>query len=337
VNRPVGAGAFSPQYAPASPEGIIAAVRLLQPIVDYAAYVAVRVAVALIQALPLETCQSWAQRAGWALWHVVRLRRSVIDANLQTAFPQSTPRQRQAIALGMWAHLAVMLAEIAHAPRKLHRTNWRRHSHIPDMALMARRLLDARPVIMISGHLGNFEMGGYMLGLHGFPTHTIARRLDNPYLDRWINRFREATGQFILAKDGSSHDIERLLESGGTLALLGDQHAGKAGCWIDFFGKPASTHKSVALFTLASQAPTATVAMLRRGGPLHFEMRVAEVIDPQTPGFKMRTIPEVAQWYTQRLEELIRAAPDQYWWLHQRWREPSRITRLTAKRRQAAA
>ena len=200
-----------------------------------------------------------------------------IDANLQIAFPQSTPRQRQAIALGMWEHLLVMLAEIAHAPRKVHRTNWRRHSHIPDMALMARRLLDRRPVVMISGHLGNFEMGGYMLGLHGFPTHTIARKLDNPYLDRWINRFREATGQYMLAKDGSSHEIDALLKSGGTLALLGDQHAGKAGCWVDFFGKPASTHKAVALFTLASEAPTATVAMLRRGEPMHFEMCVAEL------------------------------------------------------------
>jgi KDO2-lipid IV(A) lauroyltransferase len=312
-------------------------VRRLQPIVDYAAYIAVRLAVAFIQAMPLETCQAWAHRAAWSLWHVARLRRSVIDANLLIAFPQSTPETRQAIALGMWQHLLVMLAEIAHAPRKLHRTNWRRHSHIPDMARMVRRLLEDRPVIMISGHLGNFEMGGYMLGLHGFPTHTIARRLDNPYLDRWINRFREATGQYILAKDGSSHDIERLLETGGTLALLGDQHAGKAGCWIDFFGKPASTHKSVALFTLASQAPTATVAMLRRGAPLHFEMCVAEVIDPLTPDFNMRTIPEIAQWYTQRLEELIRAAPTQYWWLHQRWREPSKIARLTAKRRRAAA
>ncbi len=309
----------------------------LQPIVDYAAYLAVRVAVAFIQALPLETCQAWARRAAWLLWHVVRLRRNVIDANLQIAFPHSTPRRRQAIALGMWEHLLVMLAEIALAPRKVHRTNWRRHSHIPDMPTMVRRLLDTRPVVMISAHLGNFELGGYMLGLHGFPTHTIARRLDNPYLDRWINNFREATGQYMLAKDGSSHEIDALLKSGGTLALLGDQHAGKAGCWVDFFGKPASTHKAVALFTLASRAPTATVAMLRRGAPLHFEMCVADLVDPQESGFEMGTIPLVAQWYTRRLEELIRLAPDQYWWLHQRWREPSTIARLTKRRKPAAA
>jgi KDO2-lipid IV(A) lauroyltransferase len=312
-------------------------VRRFKPVVDYAAYLSVRLAVAVVQALPLETCQAWARRGAWVLWHVIRLRRTVIDGNLLIAFPSATTHRRQAIALGMWEHLILMFAEIALAPRKLRRTNWRRHSNIPDMKAMVRRLLDRRPLIMISGHLGNFEMGGYVLGLHGFPTHTIARPLDNPLLDRWITKFREATGQYMLAKDGSSREIDALLARGGTLALLGDQHAGKAGCWVDFFGKPASTHKAVALFTLAERAPTATVALLRRGGPMQFEMRVADLVDPAAPGFALETIPLVATWYTRRLEQLIGTAPDQYWWLHQRWREPSTIARLTKGRRKAAA
>jgi KDO2-lipid IV(A) lauroyltransferase len=128
-----------------------------------------------------------------------------------------------------------------------------------------------------------------------------------------------------------------VLKAGGTLALLGDQHAGKAGCWVDFFGKPASTHKAVALFTLASEAPTATVAMLRRGGPMDFEMCVADLVDPRGPEFDLGSIPLVAQWYTRRLEELIRSTPDQYWWLHHRWREPATMVRRTRRRRAAAA
>jgi KDO2-lipid IV(A) lauroyltransferase len=305
----------------------------LKPIVDFAAYLAVRVSVCVLQALPLETYQPWARRLAWMLWHIVRVRRSVVDANLQIAFPRSTPGQRRRIALGMWEHLLLMVAEIAHAPRKVHRTNWRRHSRIPDMALMARRLLDRRPVILISGHLGNFEMGGYVLGLHGFPTHTIARRLDNPYLDRWISGFRAATGQFMLSKEGSSSEIEKVLHVGGILALLGDQHAGDRGCWVPFFGKLASTHKAVALFTLGAQAPTATAAMVRVGGPMSFEMHVADLIDPLERREDLVTVSQVAQWYTGQLEKMIRRAPEQYWWLHQRWREPP--TKI--KRRRAAA
>ncbi|HMP06741.1 MAG TPA: lysophospholipid acyltransferase family protein [Lacipirellulaceae bacterium] len=305
-------------------------------LVDYAAYGAVRAGVCLLQTMPLESCQHWSRRLGWLLWHVVRIRRGVIERNLQIAFPQASSARRREIALAMWEHLLLMVAEIAHAPRKVHRTNWRRHSTIPDMARMVRRLLDRRPVIMISAHLGNFEMGGYMLGLHGFPTHTIARRLDNPLLDRWLNEFRGATGQYMLAKDGSSREIEQLLQSGGTLALLGDQHAGKAGVWVDFFGKPASTHKAVALFTLTHRAPTAAAAMLRRGAPLRFEMCVADLVDPSDADCGLGTIADVARWYTAHLEELIRTAPEQYWWVHQRWREPSSATRRTKRSRQAA-
>lgn len=304
----------------------------LQPILDYAEYLAARAWICLIQALPLDTCQAWGRRFAWLHWHVLRLRRRVIDANLRTAFPDWSDRERAAVAMRMWEHLSVMLAEIAHAPRKVHRTNWRRHSRIPAMQAMVRRLLDARPVVFVSGHLGNFELGGYILGLHGFPSHTIARRLDNPHLDRWINQFRAATGQYILAKDGSSREIDVVLKRGGTLALLGDQHAGKAGCWVDFFGKPASTHKAVALFTLANQAPTAVAAMLRVGRtPMHFEMHVSDLIDPRDPGFELGTIPLVAEWYTRELEALIRSAPDQYWWLHHRWRDPSSAHRLTRR------
>jgi KDO2-lipid IV(A) lauroyltransferase len=302
-------------------------------IVDYAAYLAVRAAVCVLQALSLETCQAWARRLAWLLWNVARLRRSVVDENLRTAFPTLSAREHAAIALAMWEHLLVMVAEIAHASRKIHRANWRAHLRMPQMKMMVRRLLDRRPVVIISGHLGNFEMGGYLLGLHGFPTHTIARQLDNPYLDRWINEFRAATGQYMLPKQGSGEQITELLRAGGTLVLLGDQHAGEGACWVDFFGKPASTHKAVALFTLSGGAPTAAGCVFRTGAPMQFEMRVAELVDPLESDFQLGSIPLIAQWYTRCLEDLIRAAPGQYWWLHRRWREPPKARRQS---RQAA-
>ena len=287
---------------------------------DYAAYLVVRLAVCIIQALPLETCHAWSRRFAWLLWHVARLRRDVTEENLHIAFPELTPGQRQAIALGMWEHLLLLIAEIAHAPRKVHRTNWRSRLAMPQMALMVRRLLDRRPLIIISGHLGNFEMGGYLIALHGFPTHTIARQLDNPYLDRWVNEFRAQKGQFMLPKHGSARQIEDLLRTGGTLVLLGDQHAGDSACWVDFFGKPASTHKAVALFTLSGNAPTVTGAVFRAGAPLQFEMQAADLVDPQDADFELGSVPLLTQWYTDRLEQLIRRAPDQYWWVHRRWK-----------------
>jgi Kdo2-lipid IVA lauroyltransferase/acyltransferase len=295
-------------------------VRRHKIILDYAAYVTVRTVMCAIQAASLEACQAWSRRLAWLLWRVVRVRRTVVDENLKIAFPHFTPSKRDAIALAMWEHLLVMVCEIAQASRKIHRANWRSHLAMPEMRLMVRRLLDDRPVVIISGHLGNFEMGGYLLGLHGFPTHTIARRLDNPYLDRWVNDFRAATGQYILPKQGSGEQITQLLRSGGTLVLLGDQHAGEGACWVDFFGKPASTHKAVALFTLGGNAPTATGCVYRTGGPMNFEMRVSDLVDPAAADFRQGSVPLLTEWYTRCLEELIRQAPGQYWWLHRRWR-----------------
>lgn len=305
---------------------------------DYALYVLVRLLISVVQALPLSVCQSLSRWFAYFLWHGVRLRRGVIEENLRYAFPEYSDSQRQHIALAMWQHLFLMVAEIAQAPRKVHITNWREHTDFPRMREVVRRLLDSRPVVIISGHFGNFEMGGYLMGMHGFPTYTIARPLDNPFLDRFVNQFRGATGQYMLPKTGSGKQIAMLLEQGATLVLLGDQHAGAGACWVDFFGRPASTHKAVAVFTLSGRAPTITCGVLRKDRPLHFEMRVEGMLDPQEAGFQLGTIPDLTQWYTNCLERLVRSAPEQYWWVHRRWKgtPTDRRTLRRQKREQAA-
>jgi len=94
----------------------------------------------------------------------------------------------------MWRHLFLMCAEIAQTPRKVHRTNWRDHSRIVNLESFVRTLLSGRPLVLISAHYGNFELGGYLMGLFGFPTYTVARKLDNPYLDRSSTNSAAAPG-----------------------------------------------------------------------------------------------------------------------------------------------
>ena len=167
--------------------------------------------------MSISTCTSIPQHLGNFCWKVLRLRRQVVEENLQTAFPQLSQQQRDRIAIAMWQHLFLMIIEIAHAPRKVHRTNWRDHSSGPGMNELLRTMLDERPTVLICGHLGNFEMGGYLIAMHGFPTHTIARPLDNRFLHEFFKEFRESTGQYMLTKRGSSQEIDELLKRGGTL------------------------------------------------------------------------------------------------------------------------
>jgi KDO2-lipid IV(A) lauroyltransferase len=232
------------------------------------------------------------------------------------------PAARRLLARRMWSHLLLMVCEVAHTPRKIHRTNWHRYVTIQQKRLLVRYLLGARPTLLVSGHFGNFELGGYVTGLLGFPTFTVARPLDNPFLDRFINRFRSAHGQYIVPKEKSAQQIDALLSRGATLSVLGDQHAGTKGCWVDFFGRPASCHKAIALFALTSKAPL-LVAFARRTAPLKFEVGLAGVSDPASAGDEQAGVVALTQWYNRCLERLITTAPEQYWWLHRRWKPPA--------------
>ena len=293
---------------------------MLRKLIDYSTYLVVRVLIAVIQALPLATCEMIASGLATLASRVLHIRGSVVEENLRTAFPQMSAEEREVLAWEMWRHLILMIMEIALTPRKVHETNWKEHSHIVNQELFVRTLLSGRPLVLISGHFGNFELGGYLMGLFGFPTYTVARELDNRYLDRFVNDFRGRTDQYMLPKKGSGADIQKMLERGGILTLLGDQHAGQRQCWVDFFGKPASTHKAVSVFSLGNQAPTMVSYARRIGRALHYEVGPEAICDPRDPGFELGTVPLLAQWYTTHLENLIRRSPGQYWWLHRRWK-----------------
>ncbi|MBI2477807.1 MAG: lipid A biosynthesis acyltransferase, partial [Planctomycetia bacterium] len=249
-------------------------------LIDWLAYVALRVVICIIQAMRIETCHALARLAASIFSDVIRLRGAVVDDNLRHVFPDMTDSERRRISREMWEHLLLMVCEIAHAPRKIHRGNWRDHITFRGRRDIVRCLIDPRPTVLITGHHGNFELGGFVLGLLGFPSFTVARTLDNPYLDRYINRFRGANGQFILPKQGSSAQVQAVLASGGVLSLLGDQHAGPKGCWVDFLGRPASCHKAIALFPMTSGAPLLVAATTRLGAPMKFEIGYLGVLDP---------------------------------------------------------
>jgi len=292
----------------------------LKPLTDWLVYFLIRVFICLLQTLRMETCHALARMLSYLACDVVKLRYGVVDENLQHTFPHWDARARHQLARRMWEHLFLMVAEIAQVYRRVQPTNWRQFVTFHSKQLLVRYLMDERPTVLVTGHYGNFEVAGYMLGMLGFPTFTVARKLDNPYLDRFVNRFRGMTGQFILPKQGCAPQVQAVLDSGGVLSVLGDQHAGDKGCWVEFLGRPASCHKAVALFSLTSGAPLIVSFLRRRGGPLQFEIDVAGVADPRSWEPDLAGVKPLTRWYNQRLEEMILAAPEQYWWVHRRWK-----------------
>ena len=304
---------------------------------DAAAYGVLRVLVAVIQTLPLDmgdrACRWLAAIAGGRL----RVRRRTFDENVDKVFPDAEPASRHRLCLQMWHSLLLMAMEIAWADRRLHRCNWSRHFAFGDNREMLSLLLSDRPCISVSGHFGNFEVAGYVTGLMGLRTLAIARTLDNPYLDRWVKRFREAKGQFIVDKSGCATTVDRHLQGGGILAMLADQHAGNRGVWQPFMGVPASCHKALALFVLGGKVPMAVVNTRRIDGrPLRLQTCVDGIIDPdRDPDHPaLQSVEGLTRWYNDRLAEGVSHAVEQYWWLHRRWRSPPRrVLKRLAKQR----
>ncbi|QDU93600.1 lysophospholipid acyltransferase family protein [Lignipirellula cremea] len=301
---------------------------MIKRTIDYFAYLVVRGVICVIQALPLDTCAYGSQMLAVLAHDILRIRRKVTKENLRLAFPDWTEEQRRGCVREMWAHLFLMICEIAHAPRKLHESNFRKHVQFHRKSDMIRYMLDVRPSLLVLGHFGNFEAAGFIAGLLGIPTFTIARDLDNPYLHKFINDFRSMKGQFMLPKEGSTGRIQEVIDDGGNLALLGDQSAGPKGCWVDFFGKPASCYKSLAVLTLVGGAPLVVMYCRRLRKPLHFEIGVQGIVDPADLPADITGVRELTQWYNHMLEDMIREAPGQYWWLHRRWKgEPPKRQR----------
>ena len=180
----------------AKPKRRSPATRLL----DLATYAAVRVAICVIQSLPRPACERWARQLSHLIANRMRIRRAVVRDNLRQAFPAMSPDERRDVARKMWEHLLLMVVEIAHANRVIHKTTWRSKLRIHGMEDFVRTLWLDRPKVILSGHYGNFELAAYLFGLFGFRIFSVARELDNPLLDRFVTEFRESRGQRILPK-----------------------------------------------------------------------------------------------------------------------------------------
>jgi KDO2-lipid IV(A) lauroyltransferase len=295
--------------------------RKRSPVGDYAVYLLARLFVCLVQALSPEAARSLASGLAWLVHRVDRRHRMVAFENLRQAFPgRYEDGELGQMVRAVYGHFCTLLVEIIQLPRRLHPGNWRRHLELGDGRRMVECLLSGRPLLLVTGHFGNWELGGYVLGLLGFTTHAIARELDNPYLDQFLRRFRESTGQKILAKKGDFDEIQALLAGGGVLATLADQDAGQRGLFVEFFGRPASTHKAVALLALEHSVPLVVIGVRKLGEPLQYRIVVEDFILPEEYAGRPDAVRALTQRFTAGIEHTVRAAPEQYFWLHRRWK-----------------
>src|SRR4051794_17621865 len=249
---------------------------------DFLVYLAVRLVVGIAQALSIEQSYAFADLLAGLLYRLDKRHRQVGLENLRLAFgDRYTEAGRDAIVRGVYRHFCRMLMEMLHIPRKLHLETWRQRITLVGQGPVVDRLLRGGPMIMLSGHFGNWEIAGYLFGVFGFPPHSVARTLDNPCLDRFLRSFRERTGQKMIPKKGGYDQMLEVLRSGGVLSFLADQDAGQNGLFVEFFGRPASTHKAIALLAIEHKAAVLVGYARRIGTGFRYEVGVADLIEPE--------------------------------------------------------
>ncbi|MCZ6494068.1 MAG: lysophospholipid acyltransferase family protein [Planctomycetota bacterium] len=277
-----------------------------------------------------------------------------VEQNLQTAadvgslFYRFSPRHQQRakrnIALSFPTWSAERVAEVAERslrhmfqlfmvdavimPRRITVSSWPSYVRIGPLRGVMDRLVRGEPLIFLTGHFGNWELLGYTLAVIGYPLYALARPLDNPLLNRWVMDIREARGMRIITKWGATPILQGVLESGGRVAFIADQNAGDQGLFVPFFGRLASSYKSIGLLAMRYRVPIVAGFARRLDGRFKYELTCADVISPQDWVDQPDPLFYITARYNRAMEQMIRSAPDQYLWVHRRWKSRPRHERL---------
>lgn len=257
---------------------------------------------------------------GNKLLNKFREHRRRAEHHVRSSFPQYTEEQVRATARASMQQLAMLAVEVLMTPRLITTWTWARYIKLSRLDEAIRVLLDRRGCIMLTGHYGNWELLGYSLAILGFDIVAVMRPLDNEYLNRYLLDRREQSGLKLLYKKGASRSAEEVLESGGALCFIADQNAGSKGLFVDFLGRKASTYKSIGLLAMQHQIPI-IVGCARRASPeFNYEICVNRIIRPE----EWQNVEDPLMWitneYSRAMEEFIRVAPEQYLWIHRRWK-----------------
>ena len=287
----------------------------IQAFIEYAALLG---AAALFRWLPLPLATLLAVGVGWLASNVLQIRRKVALDNLGQAFPAMTKGELEVLYRRVWRHFARVAAELARLPRMM---NGQLKQMIDDEEVTIVRELVARGkgIIFVSGHLGNWEWLGALTSSSGIPMTYVVAGQTNRLVERWLERMRTTAGVEIVNRRDPARAILTALKRGRIVAMLSDQDAGPAGVFVRFFDRPASTPRGPALFHLRTGAPLLFGGCTRRTNG-RYKIAFEEIVPSGITGDNSVDERIIMQEAAARLEREIRIYPDQYFWLHRRWK-----------------
>lgn len=300
--------------------------RTLSPVrraAAFLAYLGFRLAEFVLRALPPAGAVAAGEAAGWAVWCLDARHRWRALESVRVAYGATRDaRARRALARSAFRHFGRMVAEAAHFDRQLGTlAQLKRKVRLRgDWEALFTDLYRRRGGVIVTGHLGNWELGARAFRLYDVPIKVVFRALDNPWLNEYVVRSRGGPAA-VIRRQGALAGIQRALREGCWVGILADTNAGGRGEFAPFFGLAASTFGTPVLIAVREQAPLYAGAALRRPGrPFRFDFVVERVPLPTDPGAPVAEVRRGLVAMNAALERLVRRAPEQYHWIHRRWK-----------------
>ena len=290
----------------------------LKLVLDAATFGAIQLLGVLVRMMSWRFSRRVASLFGDFADRVVGLRRELVYANISLTFPEKSPAEIRTIATKVYRNVAITLFDILRFPLI---------RNLDDVA----SLIDMDPelfwrvtdngrlgAVVVSAHYGNWELMALTCGLMVKPVTIIVKQLSNETIDRNMNKLRTMQGNSVVYDHQAIRVGLRLLADGGILAILADQSDPSATNFGEFLGRRATVFHGAAFFALKAQVPL-LVVMCRNGSDGKYKIDLHQ-IETADLTFCKKDIATLALRYTRVIEEYIRRWPEEWFWLHNRWK-----------------
>jgi KDO2-lipid IV(A) lauroyltransferase len=266
-----------------------------------------------------ERAGSIGARIGALGYRPLGIRRGVVERQIAAAFPGLDDADVKRIARASYEHLGRTSIEAALLARLGRDAVLDLFDGVDEWNLVEEALSRGRGLIFVTGHLGNWELGGAYIAARGIPLDAIARRMSNPLFDRYLTETRSRIGMVVVHDADAVRRTPRSLRDNRAVAFLSDQGVmGLASTFVPFFGRPAKTPRGPAVFALRLGVPVVFGTAVRQ--PSGKYRLVFESIPVEDTGDRDRDVDAIVARYTATLERWVRRYPEQYFWHHRRWR-----------------
>lgn len=302
------------------PTAVVAPSTVKEEMIERLQYALAWTFIKILGGLPKPLARALAAGVAQVLLFSMPKLRKTAEFNLQLAFPESTAAKRKVLLKRMTQNLGWMAVEFARLPQYT-RENIEQTVELDGHENFLAGQNRGKGVLYLTGHIGAWELSSYAHALYGYPLHYMARPLDNAPLDALVNQYRGRSGNKPIYKNEAARMMLRVLKDAGTVGVLADQNTMlEEGAFVDFFGVQACTTTGIARVALHTNAAVVPGYAFWDDNLRKYRLRFEPPVELIRTGDTDRDVLENTQRFTKVIEGIIRKYPEQWVWIHARWK-----------------